>query len=252
MTKRNLEGLVLDYLGGNFPGLVDTLLLVLFVTGFTNLYCQKISNSIKLNIGTKDPIEVELIAKSNPESHRLEYYYLPVNLRLSFNQQLQPELLFMAWSTEGPNSESQGILHWILTWGLTAEQEEEVQHLLITKIDSSAVLMGAISVQPALQEYNILGSNDTMIQLLLKNVTSGRSIPANALSKSATAFKFSGVDALIMLSSFKTIDKWKQVFIEMPFIYAIPQSGISTKKLRLEVKTIFKQLANCKECYKLI
>ena len=220
--------------------------------GFHTVCGQKNSNITTLVIDAKNPFEVELVSMFNMETNRTEYYYLPVNLRVAINQNNLPELLFMSWDTDPQKSEPQGILHWILTWGLTAHQEKEIQDLLIKQSDSLAILMGSLSVRTLSQDYKITGANDSMIQLLSKNITSGASIPTNAGSKSATAFKFSGNDALTLISSFKNADKWKQIYIEMPFTFNLPNSGQGSKVLKLEVKAIFKQLNNCKECIKLI
>jgi len=215
-------------------------------------FSQQNLNNIKLMIGSKAPLEVELVAQMNSDNHRPEYYYLPNNLRVSTNQQAQPELLFMAWNIGHNTQETQGILHWILTWGLDADQEAEVEHLLKSQVDSTAVLMGSILVQPIIQDFKIAGTNDTMIQLLIKNMTSGGTIPTSSGGKSAAAFKFSGPDALAVLAAYRDTNKWKQAFIEMPFSFSVPGKGLKSKTLKLEVKTIFQQLLGCKECIKLI
>jgi hypothetical protein len=219
---------------------------------FIPLCSQTNSNITTLIIGAKNPIEVELVSRLNMENKRSEFYYLPVNLRVSINQNNQPELLYMSWDSDNQKSEPQGILHWILTWGLTVAQEKEIQERLVKQIDSTAILMGSLSVQAALQDFKITGPNDSMILLLSKNITSGASIPTQAGSKSATAFKFTGPDAQNVISTFKNTDKWKQVYIEMPFNFNLPTGGSGSKVLKLEVKTIFKQLYSCKECLKLI
>jgi len=208
------------------------------------------SNPIQLWIGNKDSLPVELVSRNNPETKHREYYYLPNQLRVSNNLENQPELLFMAWGI-GSGSD-QALMHWILTWGLNAEQEEGLQKKLVSQIDSTGILMGSVQVQPAVQEIKIVGQNDTMIQLLLKNLTGGGTIPNSPGGKSASAFKFSGAAALTMLEANKNINKWKQVFIEMPFQYNHPEGGLKSITLRLEVKTLFQQLLNCKSCIKLI
>lgn len=222
--------------------------MLLLVLQTSSLFGQTVPDHIKINLG--DSLEVELVSLFNTENNRPEYYYLPNNLRVSVNHQSQPELLFMAWDRE--SDRIQGIMHWVLTWGLTADQESEVQHLLQIQIDSNAVLMGSVQVQPEVRDLKFTGSNESMIQLLVKNQTSGGSIPTSPGGKSASAFKFSGPDATAVLESQKNTGKWKQVFIEMPFQFTIPQGGSVTKILKLEVKTIFQQLAACKDCLKLI
>lgn len=223
------------------------LFFLLFIQSFS-AFAQLTPERIKIKLA--DNLEVELVSILNAENNRAEYYYLPNNIRVSINQQSQPELLFMAWDRE--SDRMQIIMHWMLTWGLTGDQESEVQRILQKQVDSNAVLMGSVQVQPMVQDVKITGSNESMIQLLVKNLTSGGSIPTSPGGKSAAAFKFSGPDASTILESQKNTAKWKQVFVEMPFQFNIPQAGSGTKVLRLEVKTIFQQLAACKDCIKLI
>ena len=66
-----------------------------------------------------------------------EYFYLPVGLRLSKKLDgVTPEFLFMKYTTEQKADQGgvQGaIMHFLMEWGLTPEQEKEAQKLLEEK-----------------------------------------------------------------------------------------------------------------------
>lgn len=113
---------------------------------------QILDGENKLTITLKDKTTVTLygaaVALSDAKSK--EYYYLPCNLRLSKKKDGTPEFLFLKFTSEGkdgPNSASGALLHMLMVYGLTKEQEEELRGLLKVQV-KDAVLRGAVDVDP--------------------------------------------------------------------------------------------------------
>ncbi len=81
-----------------------------------------------------------------------EYYYLPVNLRLSKRPDTGvPQFLFLKYVTE--EREDQGgisgaLLHFLMEWGLTEELRKECETLLQVKVKGAKV-MGPVMLQQA-------------------------------------------------------------------------------------------------------
>lgn len=173
------------------------------------------------------------------------WYCLPSHLRLSVNEDKQPEFMLMLWGSESGAGVDNGIMHWLLTWGLTRDQEKQVNDYLVGKVDSSAVLLGAVSVS-APEKYEIKGKNTDMIRLLQISVTSGAGIPTVPGGKSATSFKFSAKDAATMYDFALKPEKWKDAIIEMPF-YGLNNEPLCT--LRIDAANILTAAQKCTNCF---
>ncbi len=103
--------------------------------------------TIQLDDGTQVLLLGESIALSNERSNR--YYYLPVNLRLSKRPDGTPEFLFLKFTTEKSAAQggiSGGLMHFLMEWGLTPQQEAELRAKLKTR---KAELVGAVPLDEA-------------------------------------------------------------------------------------------------------
>ena len=173
------------------------------------------------------------------------YYCLPSHLRLSVNEDKQPEFLLMLWGAEEGQGVDNGIMHWLLTWGLTQDQEKQVNAFLVGKVDSSAVLLGVMSVF-APEKYVLKGKNSDMIRLLQSSVTSGGGIPTVPGGKSATSFKFKAKEAATIYDYALKPEKWKEVIIEMPF-YGLQNEPLCT--LTIDASGILTAAQKCESCF---
>lgn len=113
---------------------------------------QVLDNENKLTVTLKDGTVVNLYgqAASLSDEKTNNFYYLPCNLRLSRKKDGTPEFLFLKFtSDEKSNSPvtQGGLLHLLMEFGLTKEQEAELSGLLKTK-HKGAVLKGAADVDP--------------------------------------------------------------------------------------------------------
>lgn len=172
------------------------------------------------------------------------YYYLPCNLRLSSTSEQQPEFLFMTWKSSSATQTDNVVMHWLLTWGLTAEQEKEVQVCLHTQVDSTALLLGAVNVETP-EKMLWSGKNTTYAQLLQNTLSAGANVPTLPGGKSASSFRLKSTDAYTLEQSLQQLDKWDEVYVEMPFYW---MNHSQTHTLRLAVKTILTTGAKCAAC----
>jgi hypothetical protein len=205
------------------------------------LTAQRLDMAQKHTCPTPDGGEVVLYrATETPNG----YYCLPSHLRLSIEEGT-PEFLLMLWGDEGAAEVSNGIMHWLLTWGLDKANEQAVQNYLTTKVDSNAVLLGTVTVQSP-ERYILTGENKKLLQLLQNALQTGGSIPTTSGGKSATSFKIVGENAEWLRQNARKPEAWKGVFIEMPF-YSLPGQHLTTLQLGTDV--LMKVAVGCKECF---
>ena len=84
------------------------------------------------------------------EEKTSQYYYLPTNLHLSRRADGVPEFLFLKFTTEARAENggiNGGLMHFLMEWGLTLDQENELKQKL-KKVDPKAELMGACRWRP--------------------------------------------------------------------------------------------------------
>lgn len=218
-------------------------LIAIVLAFLSGIYCaaQAVDHSGKLTCTLPSKVTVALFPNLQ-NSH--EYYYLPTNLRISFKEASTPEFLFMAWKNEGSTQIDGGILHWLLTWGLTKNDEKFVRDFLIAKVDSNAVLKGVLTFT-APNKYQFLGKNTELIALLQRSLSSGGIIPSEPSGKSASSFRFSTEDARTIEQLIHTPEKVDGVWIEMPLFFP---DGQEMCRLRLPLKSIFQAGAKCPSC----
>ncbi|UCC84269.1 MAG: hypothetical protein JSW46_04895, partial [Gemmatimonadota bacterium] len=84
----------------------------------------------------RDGTEVRVLGAPPPFGSKVpskDYYFLPTNLRLASRSDGTPQFLFLKYVSE--EEEAQGglegaVLHFLMEWGLTADQERELQNQL--------------------------------------------------------------------------------------------------------------------------
>lgn len=105
----------------------------------------------KLTVTLSDNTPVTLFAQKDGTAPGggVPYYYLPVNLRLASAPDSTPQFLFLKFTTEKRADQGGvegGLVHFLMTWGLTGAQETEVKAKL-KQADPKGVLMGAVPVE---------------------------------------------------------------------------------------------------------
>lgn len=175
------------------------------------------------------------------------YYYLPAQFRYSFNQDSIPEISFVSWKNDD-NSETVGaILHFLTTWGLTASQEENLQTVLTTEVDSNAVLMGGAVVESLEPEAKIkLTGKDEYKDIFEAALTSQSLVTTTPGGKMAMSFRF-GEDTIAQVM--KLLSKPDKVKMELvvPLKYQVLSKSYGVPEYRrlnltLPISKLFKMI----------
>lgn len=164
-------------------------------------------------------------------------HYAPFNLRLA-ERQGEKQFSFLAYRQDSTAEIMGGILHFLLTWGPTAEQRSELDGLIQARSDSSYRLGDNVPVQPLAEapELEIGPADDSLAQLLRRGIN-GRSLPPlNAGQKMATSFSFSGEDARLLAEKITDPTAWETVWLRIrlapdgaAFAPALPPVFVLTK-----------------------
>jgi hypothetical protein len=150
------------------------------------------------------------------------YYYLPVNLHLSKRPDGTPEFLFLKFTTE--EREDQGgvsgaLMHFLMEWGLTKQQETELQNELKKK-DPAGKLMGAVPMEPAEESGNFQIVSATLHDegMATSLVTSGKA-PLLPGGKAAVASRLTQHGAQLLAATFEETRSITDVSIALDFSY---------------------------------
>lgn len=133
------------------PKFLLLVLSLVFIQTFA-VQAQILDSENKLTITLKDQTKVTLYGQASTLSDEKtkNYYYLPTHLRLSRKKDGTPEFLFLKFTSDEKNTAgvTQGaLLHLLMEYGLTKEQEVELGNVLKTR-HAGAVLKGAADVEP--------------------------------------------------------------------------------------------------------
>lgn len=108
--------------------ILKTAFALLIALAFSNnSYGQLVNYDNKVDLVLSDGTNLVLYGS---DSKPLEYYYLPVNLRLAKRPDGVPEFLFLKYTTDQKADAGgvQGaIMHFLMEWGLTPEQLADAQ-----------------------------------------------------------------------------------------------------------------------------
>jgi hypothetical protein len=174
------------------------------------------------------------------------YYYLPVNMHVSFNG-ANPEISLVFFDEDGVSG---AILHFLLTWGLSALQEEEVNTLWNLKMKDSAFVAGPLLVEEAPLSFKITGQS-RIVEIMNGILKQNSHAPLFPGSKMAASFRFSGEEAEYVREIIKDPGKLGDGAIEMIFIYkTLVREGYISKPsehewiLTMSLNQIFRYLRN--------
>ena len=186
------------------------------------LSAQILDSENKLTVVLSDGTAVTLFGKATSlsDTQSKEYYYLPVNPRLSMRPDGTPEFLFMKFTTEESDNNggvSGALMHFLMEWGLTPDQEAELKDLL--EKEHEAKLNGVVNVTPDGEEsFKVISgtlSDKGMTQSL---ITSDQAsvLPG---SKVAVASRLDKRGAQLLAASFEKARSISDVSLELGFQY---------------------------------
>jgi hypothetical protein len=188
----------------------------------------------KVEVILNDGLKLILYGRASKLSDRRshEYFYLPANLKLGKKEDGTPEFLFMKYTTEerADQGGTQGaIMHFLMEWGLTAEQEKEATEKLQAKLKtmgtffmplvSNAKIMGPVDVTSTENgSFRVISA--TLTDDKTKTITSGRA-PTLPGAKVAVAAKMDKNSAQLMAASFEKSRSIADLSLEMSFKYNV-------------------------------
>ena len=170
-------------------------------------------------------VTVELIGQAGdqPGTKTNIYYYLPVNLRLSKRVDGTPEFLFLKYTTEkraeqgGMNG---GLMHFLVEWGLTAEQRVELEKKL-KEDDPKATIAGAVPLEGDAEgggSFQIISGTLSDDKMAPKLITSGKA-PLVPGGKAAAAARLGPEGAQLLAATFEKTRSITDVTTQLNFKY---------------------------------
>lgn len=209
--------------------------------------------AISLTAQRDRPLEVTLL-----DGHKVSLYerhtldgtapgrmYAPFNLRVAEGRSGDKEFSFLAYRQDSSSAILGGILHFLLTWGPTDDQEGELKDLVRMRTDSSQYVAGNLPVErdTSAEGLEIGPADHPLAQLLLRGLNSVPLPPINAGGKMAASFSFSAEDARRMAELLPDREAWKEVYLR---IHLKPFSGAYRPAPPTQF-TLTKSFASCLE-----
>ena len=208
-----------------------------------NVFPQVLDSENKIGITLSDGIQVVAYGRANTassssyEKFSNEYYYLPTNLRLSKKDDGTPEFIFVKYTTEeneAAGGVQGGLMHFLMEWGLTPDQEKELQQKIKEKIgDLQNVNPKYSAVQdpkvigPATLKSDVEGETFRIVSGTLTNqkftpnmVTSGKA-PLLPGAKMAVAAILEKNGAQLLAATFEKARSITDVSLNLRFQYEV-------------------------------
>ncbi len=178
----------------------------------------------RLDVVLSDGTTVVLYARAGSSAGRPtnDYYYLPTNLRLAQRPDGVPEFLFLKFTTEERADQGgiQGaLLHFLMTWGLSPDQAEEVGAKLKEK-KPRAKLKGAVELEPDDEggSFRIISATLGDQGLAPSTVLSGRA-PLVPGGRAAAASRLSADGAQLLAATFEKTASITDLDVELSYTY---------------------------------
>jgi hypothetical protein len=208
--------------------------ILLFCTGIiSQTTAQILDYQNKVEVILKDGLKLIMYGRalSLNTGYSGEYYYLPVNLKLGKKPDGTPEFLFVKYTTEERSDQggTQGaIMHFLMEWGLNADQEAEAQEKLKSKLKemggeyasiANPKIMGPVDVSSAENgSFRVISA--TLADDKTKTITSGRA-PTLPGAKVAVATKMDKNSAQLMAATLEKNRSIADLSLEMSFKYNV-------------------------------
>ena len=194
----------------------------------TNLsvQAQRLDGTNKYEVILNDGTRVMLIGEATTFSDALSgrFYYLPTNLRLSERSDGIKEFLFMKFTSNSDTDVQGAKLHFLMEYGLTANQIKEAEKKLTQKVPQDSISEPLVIVGPATllpsgpESFKIVSATVEEGSVQAKTVTSGRA-PTLPGSKMAVASSLDKNDAQLLLASFEKGSAIADLSINLMFEY---------------------------------
>lgn len=147
-----------------------------------------------------------------------DYYYLPMDIQVSRKDGV-PEISLMIYR----NSEDEitgGILHVLMTWGLTQSQETEVQSLITQNLDSLGSLKGPGDIVFEPNELQFAGEG-VYSKGLERSSSASIRVPTLSIHKTAASFNLSPLVARFIADEMKSIGESNRIRMKATYRYMV-------------------------------
>ena len=200
-------------------GLVLTLLLTPAAPAGAVVLDDENTLVVQLQDGTQVKLYAE--AGASPGVRTRRYYYLPVGLRVAARPDGTPEFLFLKFTTEqasGPGAVSGAVMHFLMEWGLTPAQEQELAGKLKQKY-ADAELAGAVPMEVEGDgSFQIVSATMSDKGLTPSVVTSGKA-PLVPGGRAAAASRLGTEGAQLLAATFEKGRSISDVSIALNYTY---------------------------------
>lgn len=167
-------------------------------------------------------ITLDKDGKPNPIKPMNNYYYLPCNLRLGMRPDAVPEFLFTKFTTESRTGVSGAIMHFLMEWGLTQDQQKEAEAALQKATgNKEAKLMGTVDLSTDKDGGSFQIISATLSDKSMATAILNGSAPMVAGGKVAIATRLTADGAQLLASSFEKAKSIADLSIELRYKYTL-------------------------------
>ncbi len=157
------------------------------------------------------------------------YYYLPTGLKIGSRPDGTPEFLFAKFTTEDRAAQggiSGGIIHFLMEWGLTPDQKNEVEEKLAAKVKGAKV-MGSVPMKldEKTESFRILSATLSDDKRTSKVVTSGKA-PLIENGKVAAASQLDKYGAQLLASTFEKAKSITDLSVILDYYFTLQTPAV--------------------------
>lgn len=160
-------------------------------------------------------------AGASPGVRTRRFHYLPVGLRIAARPDGTPDFLFLKFTTEkaaGPGAVSGAVMHFLMEWGLTPAQEQELRGKLKAKY-ADAELVGAVPMEVEGDgSFQIVSATLSDKGLATSVVTSGKA-PLVAGGRAAAAARLAPEGAQLLAATLEKTRSITDLSIALNYTY---------------------------------
>jgi hypothetical protein len=207
-------------MGDRYKRVVAAIVLGLFVAQAQPANAVVLDDENSLIVSLRDGTQVKLYAEAGTTTgvRTKRYYYLPVNLRLAARPDGTPEFLFLKFTSDRSTAISGALMHFLMQWGLTPEQQQEVTAKLREK-QKDAELVGAVPMEiENAGSFQIVSATLSDKGLTTSTVDSGRAPPLPD-DRVAAAARLTADGAQLLAATFEKTRSITDLSIALNYTY---------------------------------
>lgn len=169
-----------------------------------------------------DGTSVTLLESESSTKAKPQYYYLPTNMRLAKTDDGTPQFLFLKFTTEQRETEggiSGGLMHFLMEYGLTQDQERELERI-VQRDNDNAEIMGCAPVQPDGDTSTFQITSATLSDSgLTKSLVSSGKVPLVPGQRAAAAARLTANGAQLLAATFEDTSSITDVTLSFNLAY---------------------------------